>query len=703
MANALDALIDRIPDEALRGQIREALKKQNQQKKFGLVFEDHIPESTVLYDVPVKAGSTVALRGGDVSKQMKVLAIDGEVAHCLSLPEREPVDQPLDSLVSVAKFGEPIYPYLKQLDTVCNAPDSDLWHTLIEADNYHALQLLEYLYAEKVDCIYIDPPYNTGEDEWKYNDAFVDKNDQWQHSKWLSFIKKRLKIAKRLLNPKGVLIISIGYQQINRLNLLLEELFPEKQIVTVTVQTSGGKPSGGFNYLQEYLVFIVPKDFEPMPMLFSGGKESSPYHGMTLASFTQSQRPNQTYPIYIENESGKITGCGKSLQERVRDGSYSGSLDDFVFDYDEAPANCSAVWPVTTKGLPCVWRLIPSSFLEYVNNGYIRVIRQKQKKNNSLFGVQFLADGIIKKIKAGIIQISGKEPVNGALIIEEYKTDGSGIPTIWSEKQFYTSKGTSQIQNIMGGKDFPYPKPIDLILEALRSCTSDDSLIVDFFAGSGTTLNAVNLLNSQDDGQRRCLIVTNNELSKKQTKELLSAGIHPRETQWESKGICKSVTWPRIVSTTLGKRNDGTVLQGEYSPDGDDYKRPYAEGFKSNCIYFKLGFLNKTSIAVGRQFCELLPLLWLKAGAHNPCPVLPEGSDLPDLLVLPENRFAALLSETAFAEFSAQVKAHPEINTLYIVTDSEPAFRMMTDMLPGRTAYQLYRDYLENFQINLRR
>lgn len=305
MANALDALIDRIPDEALRGQIREALKKQNQQKKFGLVFEDHIPESTVLYDVPVKAGSTVALRGGDVSKQMKVLAIDGEVAHCLSLPERKPVDQPLDSLVSVAKFGEPIYPYLKQLDTVCNAPDSDLWHTLIEADNYHALQLLEYLYAEKVDCIYIDPPYNTGEDEWKYNDAFVDKNDQWQHSKWLSFIKKRLKIAKRLLNPKGVLIISIGYQQINRLNLLLEELFPEKQIVTVTVQTSGGKPSGGFNYLQEYLVFIVPKDFEPMPMLFSGGKESSPYHGMTLASFTQSQRPNQTYPIYIENESGK--------------------------------------------------------------------------------------------------------------------------------------------------------------------------------------------------------------------------------------------------------------------------------------------------------------------------------------------------------------------------------------------------------------
>ena len=123
MANALDALIDRIPDEALRGQIREALKKQNQQKKFGLVFEDHIPESTVLYDVPVKAGSTVALRGGDVSKQMKVLAIDGEVAHCISLPEKEPVDQPLESLGNTAqchkrKNGE--QPTRKQLEALLN-------------------------------------------------------------------------------------------------------------------------------------------------------------------------------------------------------------------------------------------------------------------------------------------------------------------------------------------------------------------------------------------------------------------------------------------------------------------------------------------------------------------------------------------------------------------------------------------------------
>ena len=101
-----------------------------------------------------------------------------------------------------------------EYDTVCNAPDSDLWHTLIEADNYHALQLLEYLYAGKVDCIYIDPPYNTGARDWKYNNDYVDGADTYRHSKWLSMMEKRLKLAKRLLNPAdSVLIVTIDEKE----------------------------------------------------------------------------------------------------------------------------------------------------------------------------------------------------------------------------------------------------------------------------------------------------------------------------------------------------------------------------------------------------------------------------------------------------------------------------------------------------------
>jgi adenine-specific DNA-methyltransferase len=108
----------------------------------------------------------------------------------------------VDDLVVVRRFGEAIFPSLIPMDRVKNGDDNAPWHTLIEADNYHALQLLEYLYAGQVDCIYIDPPYNTGARDWKYNNDYVDVNDRWRHSKWLAFMSRRLKLAKRLLNQR---------------------------------------------------------------------------------------------------------------------------------------------------------------------------------------------------------------------------------------------------------------------------------------------------------------------------------------------------------------------------------------------------------------------------------------------------------------------------------------------------------------------
>ena len=190
----LNDLIAQIENEELRRRIEAEVERMNKQKKFGLVFEEHLPECTPLYDIPVKVGSLVALRAGKVNEVYKVLEINGEEATCVKKEGSEVVTFALNDLVSVAEFGEPIYPYLKPLDSVCNAPDSDLWHTLIEADNYHALQLLEYLYAGKVDCIYNDPPYNTGARDWKYNNDYVDGADTYRHSKWLSMMQKRLKI-----------------------------------------------------------------------------------------------------------------------------------------------------------------------------------------------------------------------------------------------------------------------------------------------------------------------------------------------------------------------------------------------------------------------------------------------------------------------------------------------------------------------------
>lgn len=233
--STLNELIEQIENPELRKRIADEVTKLNKQKKFGLVFEDHIPECTPLYDIPVKRGALVALKSGNIKENYYVRSISGGVAKCVNKANGESAEFSVDDLVTVAEFGEPIYPYLKPLDSVCNAPDSDLWHTLIEADNYHALQLLEYLYAGKVDCIYIDPPYNTGARDWKYNNDYVDGNDTYRHSKWLSMMQKRLKIAKNLLNPSNsLLIVTIDDKEYLHLGCLLEEMFPSARIQMIS-------------------------------------------------------------------------------------------------------------------------------------------------------------------------------------------------------------------------------------------------------------------------------------------------------------------------------------------------------------------------------------------------------------------------------------------------------------------------------------
>ena len=215
--STLNELIEQVENPELKARIRTEVARLSKQKKFGLVFEEHLPECTPLYEIPVKKGATVALKAGKANETYTVLCIDDGMATCERQDNHEHAQFSVADLVCVAKFGEAIYPYLKPIDSVCNAPDSSLWHALIEADNYHALQLLVYLYGGMVDCIYIDPPYNTGAKDWKYNNDYVDSNDSYRHSKWLSMMQKRLRLAKKLLNPKdSVLIVTIDENQSQR-------------------------------------------------------------------------------------------------------------------------------------------------------------------------------------------------------------------------------------------------------------------------------------------------------------------------------------------------------------------------------------------------------------------------------------------------------------------------------------------------------
>jgi len=259
--SAIDDLIKQIDDKAIRDRLRVEVDRMTEEKKFGLVFEDHLPELTAIYNAEIRVGSRVAQKEGKLTQNWRVVSIEDEEAFCFNPKNNDQKKIALEDLVVVRRFGEPIFPALKPMDKVQNGADDAPWHTLIEADNYHALQLLEYLYAGQVDVIYIDPPYNTGARDWKYNNDFVDDNDSWRHSKWLAMMKKRLEIATRLLNPDtGVLIVTIDEHEVHHLRCLLQRVFPDAYIQMIsTVINPKGVTQGRFSRVEEYVIYCFMK------------------------------------------------------------------------------------------------------------------------------------------------------------------------------------------------------------------------------------------------------------------------------------------------------------------------------------------------------------------------------------------------------------------------------------------------------------
>lgn len=692
---AIEEYISQIQDEELRRKISAEVRKLKNHKKFGLVFEEHLPECSPLYDVPVRRGSKVALRAGKVNEFYRVLRINGDIAFCIKKGDNEPIEIPVADLVSIAEFGEAIYPCLKPIDTVCNAPDSDLWHTLIEADNYHALQLLRYLYAGKVDCIYIDPPYNTGAKDWKYNNDYVDGVDEFRHSKWLSMMKKRLEIAHDLLNPNdSVLIVTIDEKEYLHLGCLLEEMFSEAkiQMVSSLINRHGTSRSNEFSRTNEFIFFVMLGNYS-ISSIDSAAylSEGSGLHWHTLRRSTASnirdaQHPNQFYPIYVNTKTGMVETVGECLPIHV-----SISMTPPI-------ENCETVFPLRDDGTEMMWGVSRDKFIDYLSKGYARVTQHTPKKPQK-YVVQYLQTGVIKDIENGNIEITGKN--NDGSVIGIYKSGKATIPsTLWTyDTHDARDYGTKILKNVIGESRFDFPKALFAVRDSLKLFVANkpNALIVDFFCGSGTTLHAVNLLNAEDGGHRRCIMVTNNEVSVDEAKNLSQQGYHPGEEEWEKYGIARYVTWPRTVCSIEGHDVNGNPLKGNYI--GSDL--PMAEGFKANAAYFKLGFLDKNDVALGTQFKEMLPTLWMKSGAHGSCPTVDE--ETPDMLVLPQNRFAVLVDERKYMEFVSAVDEYPEIETVFIVTDSEVGYRDMINAFEEKDTYQLYRDYLDNFRINVAR
>lgn len=412
------------------------------------------------------------------------------------------------------------------------------WNFIIEGDNLQALYLLQKTHKGKIDCIYIDPPYNTGNTNWKYNNNYVNQDDLYRHSKWLSMMYTRLHIAKEILSDNGVLICAIDENEYAHLCCILEEIFPSYEIHSISIiHNQKGVVGKNFAYTHEYAIFVIPSGQKVIgdKKLREDEIYVSNLRNWGIESL-RSDAKNCFYPIIVKND--KIVAFGDV------------SPNDYHPKANEAnPDGTISVYPVDIQGIERKWR-------------YAR---------QSVEGIKDILE--VKKGRDGTVQI---------MIAKKYGT----YKTVWTDKRYDAGEfGTKLLKKFLPHCDFDFPKSIWNVYDCLYAVVGNnkDAIILDFFAGSGTTGHAVNLLNSQDGGTRKFIMATNNEISAEEEKKFKSEGITPDDEKWQNKGIAKSVTWPRIVSCIEGRDSDGKRLSDKYL----DMDISYGDGFKSNVKYFK--------------------------------------------------------------------------------------------------------------------
>lgn len=461
-----------------------------------------------------------------------------------------------------------------------NAP----WNFIIEGDNLQALYLLNKTHRGKIDCIYMDPPYNSGAHDWKYNNRYVGPEDEYRHSLWLSMIYRRLILAKQLLNPqKSILICTIDEKEYLHLGCLFEELFPDAniQMVSSVINVKGSSRKDSFARTAEYIFFVQLGDSRPEPLPLGiewlGNIQNTTRDSVRLADMmrhgpngTRSARPNLFYPIFVSKDGKRFLGAGDPLPINV-------SRDSVLI-----PDDAIAIWPIHSDGSEGSWGYSSESLLELQRKGYLHL--GKLNKDGRM-GISFIQPGWQKRIEAGEVQITGHGE-DGFIIYDDKDYKAKFVPgNSWAiPSHNATEYGQKLLQNIVGTR-FAFPKSLYAVHDTLNFFVSSnkDAIILDFFAGSGTTQHAVNLINAEDGGNRRCIMVTNNEISESEEKQFTEMGLKKGDIQWEDRGIAKYVTWPRTVCSINGTDINGALLKGNYLNCGI----PMSKGFNTNVKYFK--------------------------------------------------------------------------------------------------------------------
>jgi adenine-specific DNA-methyltransferase len=418
---------------------------------------------------------------------------------------------------------------------------------LIEGDNYHALSVLNYTHQGKIDVIYADPPYNTGAKDWKYNNSFVDSNDTYRHSKWLSFMSKRLRLAKNLLKENGIICVTIDDYEIPRLLILMEEIFGEfNHLGTIAIRNNpaGRSTTKGVSITHEYAIFFGKSSSSQVYRLERNQIQKDRYDQKDEKGFFEwvnfrkpgsmrIESPSMFYPVFVSKDS-----------VRIPEMQYDSTTEEWIAK-EKPKKDEQILYPIDDNGEERRWR----------------------------YGVERARaefDQFKTKIQKGKLHAYVKGRIN----------DEGILPMTWWDKKEYSSTayGTNLLKDIFAELQvFSYPKSIFAVMDCLRVMSDKkDAIILDFFAGSGTTGHAVLKLNQEDGGMRSFILSTNNE-----------------------NNICEKITYERVKRVVNGYK---------------DRKKKKIEGLGGNLKYYKTAFV-KNSISrddlkmrITRECTEMLCL-----------------------------------------------------------------------------------------------
>lgn len=528
----------------------------------GTAMSRHINKAELISKVRQLAGLT-----NDEKSALLELLNEKKIYGLVWENHEEAVEEQLREQLPV--FRE--VPERRILSDDTNAPN----HIIIEAENLHALVALTYTHEGKIDIIYIDPPYNRGEDDFMYNDRYIDKENPFKHSLWLSFIRKRLDIAKKLLSPTGVMIVHIDEHEFDALHMLLEnDIFSEKENLGLIVWNKlnpKGDPHA-VSVMHEYVLLFcknkeafvqqaniltikkpnAQKIIDKAKSLFSKiGKEAIPDDiNEILKNYNLPNEVKDLFKVKYDLETINNEFAFWLKKSNFKDGEKAYC---FIDENGDAFQPVSMAWP--NKETPTADYFIP---LIHPINKKECPVPTKGWRNPSSTMARLLGEGPVVEllpnmvIKGEVVFTTNKKGVNNQPRRKYLLKDNmaENTPSIYNDG----SSDDDLFYNL--GIQFPYPKPMNAAQYFLKAVHPNPKIILDFFAGSGTTLHATMQLNAEDGGQRQCILVTNNE-----------------------NGICEKVTYER------NKR----VIQGYTTPKGEQ-----VEGLtKNNLRYYKADFISR--------------------------------------------------------------------------------------------------------------